>query len=180
MTAPEAALRALRNAMGWVRSFWEWRNRVAAAIGLNAAPHPTHSDLIGSIPIIHSGDRETVVGYDARHLHFRVVMDVREGPADGQVIGMTRSGDSVSPPQYPCTRRSSRPCSRELRDPAMAFQGKGSAQRGIETRLHRFTSFLASLPRRFFCRGAIGNRHRCRGWVDRYPSKYIMPLHLSR
>lgn len=89
MTAAEAALRALRNGAGWVRSFWEWRNRVATAIGLNGVPHPTHSDLIGSIPIIHSGDRETVVGYDARHLHFRIVVDVREGPADGQLIGMT-------------------------------------------------------------------------------------------
>ncbi|AUX79116.1 DUF2867 domain-containing protein [Sinorhizobium fredii] len=89
MTAAEAALRALRNAAGWLRSFGEWRNCVAVALGLNAAPQPTQSDLIGSIPIMHSGNRETVVGYDARHLHFRIVVDVRDGPADGQVIGMT-------------------------------------------------------------------------------------------
>ncbi|OAP38715.1 hypothetical protein ATC00_12505 [Sinorhizobium americanum] len=89
MTAAEAALRALRNAAGWLRSFGEWRNCVAVGLGLNAAPQPTQSDLIGSIPIMYSGDRETVVGYDARHLHFRIVVDVRDGPADGQVIGMT-------------------------------------------------------------------------------------------
>ncbi|APG86771.1 hypothetical protein SAMCFNEI73_pB0060 (plasmid) [Sinorhizobium americanum] len=62
---------------------------MAVGLGLNAAPQPTQSDLIGSIPIMYSGDRETVVGYDARHLHFRIVVDVRDGPADGQVIGMT-------------------------------------------------------------------------------------------
>lgn len=45
--------------------------------------------LIGTFPLLHSDDREAVVGYDDRHLDFRIVVDVREGPADSQIIGMT-------------------------------------------------------------------------------------------
>lgn len=88
MTAAEAALRALRSASSLVQGFVEWRNRLAPVIGLSVS-HPVHSDLISAFPIMHRDDLEAVVGYDARHLHFRIVVDVREGPADGQVIGMT-------------------------------------------------------------------------------------------
>ncbi|WEJ08507.1 DUF2867 domain-containing protein (plasmid) [Sinorhizobium sp. M103] len=135
MTAAEAALRALRNASGWAQSFLEWRNRVAAIIGLNAAPHPTHSDLIGSIPMMHSDDRETVLGYDARHLHFRIVVDVREGPADGQVIGMTtlvRRRNTVGrlcfAAAMPLLTAIVPALLRGVCDPAMAFQRNGNEQ----------------------------------------------------
>ncbi|MDX1089588.1 DUF2867 domain-containing protein [Sinorhizobium medicae] len=88
MTAAEAA-RALGSAAGWVRSLLALRNRFASLIGLNAAAPPAHSGLIGTFPLLHSDDREAVVGYDDRHLDFRIVVDVREGPADSQIIGMT-------------------------------------------------------------------------------------------
>ncbi|MBP2238976.1 hypothetical protein J2Z31_005517 [Sinorhizobium kostiense] len=38
---------------------------------------------------MHSDDRQTVFGYDDRHLLFRLVVEVGEGPADGQIVGMT-------------------------------------------------------------------------------------------
>ncbi|WP_085025699.1 DUF2867 domain-containing protein [Ensifer aridi] len=89
MTAAEAARRALGSAPAWVQSLLALRNRLASLIGLNAAAPPAHSGLIGTFPLLHSDDREAVVGYDDRHLDFRIVVDVREGPADSQVIGMT-------------------------------------------------------------------------------------------
>ncbi|MDK1376375.1 MULTISPECIES: DUF2867 domain-containing protein [unclassified Sinorhizobium] len=89
VTAAEAARRALGSASGWVQSLVTWHNRLAPIIGLSETALPAHSGLIGTFPLLHSDDREAVVGYDARHLHFRIVVDVREGPADGQVIGMT-------------------------------------------------------------------------------------------
>jgi hypothetical protein len=89
MTAAEAARRALGSAPSWVQSLMALRNRLTSLIGLNAAAPPAHSGLIGTFPLLHSDDREAVVGYDDRHLDFRIVVDVREGPADSQVIGMT-------------------------------------------------------------------------------------------
>lgn len=38
---------------------------------------------------MHSDDRKTVFGYDDHHLLFRLVVDVGEGPADGQIVGIT-------------------------------------------------------------------------------------------
>lgn len=52
---------------------------------ISAATDP----LIGAFPIVREGERETVLGFDDRHLDFRIVVEVRDGPAESQVIGIT-------------------------------------------------------------------------------------------
>ncbi|MCA1371720.1 DUF2867 domain-containing protein [Bradyrhizobium sp. BRP14] len=89
MTAAEAAWRALGSAPRWVRNLLIFRNRLVPLVGLNATADTRHSDLVDSLPLMHSGDRETVFGYDDRHLLFRLIVDIGEGPADGQIVGMT-------------------------------------------------------------------------------------------
>ncbi|MDK1493600.1 DUF2867 domain-containing protein [Sinorhizobium sp. 7-81] len=90
MTAAEAARRALGSAPRWVRNLVSFRNRLAPLVGLNATAAPGHADnLVASLPLLHSDDRQTIFGYDDRHLLFRMVVDVRDGPADGQIVGMT-------------------------------------------------------------------------------------------
>ncbi len=89
MTAAEAARRALESAPHWARSLLSFRNRLVPLVGLNATADTRHSDLVASLPLVHSDDRQTVFGYDDHHLLFRLVVDVGEGPADGQIIGMT-------------------------------------------------------------------------------------------
>ncbi|MDK1389320.1 DUF2867 domain-containing protein [Sinorhizobium sp. 8-89] len=90
MTAAEAARRALGSAPRWVRNLVSFRNRLAPLVGLNATADPGHADnLVASLPLLHSDDRQTIFGYDDRHLLFRMVVDVRDGPADGQIVGMT-------------------------------------------------------------------------------------------
>ncbi|WP_198963529.1 hypothetical protein [Sinorhizobium fredii] len=38
---------------------------------------------------MHSDDRETAFGYDDHHLLFRLIVDIDEGLADGQIVGMS-------------------------------------------------------------------------------------------
>ncbi|MCZ4093115.1 DUF2867 domain-containing protein [Sinorhizobium psoraleae] len=89
MTAAEAARRALESAPYWARSLLSFRNRLVPLVGLNATADTRHSDLVASLPLMHSDNRQMVFGYDDRHLLFRLVVDVGEGPADGQIVGMT-------------------------------------------------------------------------------------------
>jgi len=89
ITAAEAAWRVLGSAPRWVRSLLSFRNRLVPLFGLNATADTRHSDLVASLPLMHSDDRQTVFGYDDPHLLFRLVVEVGEGPADGQIVGMT-------------------------------------------------------------------------------------------
>ncbi|WP_106407806.1 DUF2867 domain-containing protein, partial [Sinorhizobium alkalisoli] len=89
MTAAEAARRALGSAPRWVRNILNFRNRLMPLVGLNATADTRHSDLVASLPLVHSDDCQTVFGYDDPHLLFRLIVDVAEGPADGQIVGMT-------------------------------------------------------------------------------------------
>ncbi|WP_246299952.1 DUF2867 domain-containing protein [Sinorhizobium psoraleae] len=89
MTAAEAARRVLGSAPCWVRNLLIFRNRLVPLVGLNATAETRHSDLVSSLPLMHSDNRETVFGYDDRHLLFRLIVDIGEGPADGQIVGMT-------------------------------------------------------------------------------------------
>ncbi len=89
MTALEAARRALGTAPQWIRSLLALRNRVVAPLGLRAAASASNASLIGAFPILRGREREAVLGFDDRHLDFRIVVEVRDGPADSQVIGVT-------------------------------------------------------------------------------------------
>ncbi|PJR10712.1 DUF2867 domain-containing protein [Sinorhizobium meliloti] len=89
ITAAEAAWRVLGSAPRWVRSLLMFRNRLVPLFGLSATADTRYSDLVASLPLMHSDDRQTVFGYDDRHLLFRLVVEVGEGPADGQIVGMT-------------------------------------------------------------------------------------------
>ncbi|CDI12042.1 DUF2867 domain-containing protein [Agrobacterium pusense] len=61
---------------------------MAPLVGLNATADTRKADLV-AIPLVHSDDRQTIFGYDDPHLLFRLIGDVGEGPADGQIVGMT-------------------------------------------------------------------------------------------
>ncbi|ARS66243.1 DUF2867 domain-containing protein [Sinorhizobium meliloti] len=89
MTAVEAAGRALGRAPRWVGNLLSFRNRLVPLVGLNATADTRHCDLVASLPLMHSDERQTVFGYDDHHLLFRLVVDVVEGPADGQIVGIT-------------------------------------------------------------------------------------------
>ncbi len=89
LTALEAARRTLGSAPPWVPNLLALRNRLMAPFGLKAAIPAATGALIGAFPIVREGERETVLGFDDRHLDFRIVVEVRDGPAESQVIGIT-------------------------------------------------------------------------------------------
>ncbi|WP_245424580.1 DUF2867 domain-containing protein [Sinorhizobium sp. BJ1] len=89
MTAVEAASRALGSAPHWVLNLLSFRNRLVPLVGLSPTSDTRHSDLVASLPLVHSSGRQTVFGYDDHHLLFRLIVEVGEGPANSQIIGMT-------------------------------------------------------------------------------------------
>ncbi|OHV83414.1 DUF2867 domain-containing protein [Ensifer sp. LCM 4579] len=89
MSALEAARRTLGSAPRWVRNLLGLRNRLTLPLGLKATAPAADSGLIGAFSVVRDSEHETVLGFDDRHLDFRFVVKVRDGPAESQVIGIT-------------------------------------------------------------------------------------------
>jgi hypothetical protein len=94
--APDlSAMDAARMAAGqfplWVRLLMRIRNAVTGLVGLK--PAITHStgdiEMIGIFPVVSKNDREVVLGFDDRHLDFRVVIDVQNSGARHQIVSAT-------------------------------------------------------------------------------------------
>jgi len=65
----------------WVKLLMVIRNFFARAVRLNTAPAAT--DRIGFFPVTHEDADEIVMGFNDRHLDFRVVIRVEDGRAFG-------------------------------------------------------------------------------------------------
>ncbi|MDK1493390.1 DUF2867 domain-containing protein [Sinorhizobium sp. 7-81] len=89
LTAREAARRMLEPLPGWIRILLALRNRIVSFVGLKTAAPAAADSLIGFFPVLRDDERKAVLGFDDRHLDFRIVVDVRDGPAECQVIGVT-------------------------------------------------------------------------------------------
>ena len=90
LTAREAARLALEHPPGWVRSLMMLRNVLVAPFGLRgAAEKVKNSDTeIGGFPVISVSDDRVVLGFDDRHLDFRIVIDVRQDRPSGQTLSV--------------------------------------------------------------------------------------------
>ncbi|OCP11170.1 MULTISPECIES: DUF2867 domain-containing protein [unclassified Ensifer] len=90
LTATQAAELSLGRSPRWVRDLLGLRNRVVSIIGLkSAAPKPGRLGLVGAFPVLEKSDDEVVLGFDDKHLDFRIVVDVRAGSAVNQIVGVT-------------------------------------------------------------------------------------------
>ncbi|WP_077968058.1 DUF2867 domain-containing protein [Ensifer adhaerens] len=90
MTAAQAAELSLGRSPRWVRDLLRLRNRAVSLIGLkSAAPKPGRLGLVGAFPVLSRTDDEVVLGFDDKHLDFRIVVDVRAGSAVNQIVGVT-------------------------------------------------------------------------------------------
>ncbi|WP_331372464.1 DUF2867 domain-containing protein [Sinorhizobium chiapasense] len=89
LTAGEAARRMLDPLPAWVRGLLALRNRIVSPVRLRTAAPAADRGLIGFFPVLLDDQHKAVLGFDDRHLDFRIVVDVREGPADSQVVGVT-------------------------------------------------------------------------------------------
>lgn len=90
LTAREAARLALEHPPGWVRRLMALRNALVAPFGLKgAAEQVTSSETeIGGFPVVSVSDDRVVLGFDDRHLDFRIVIDIRQDRPNGQTLSV--------------------------------------------------------------------------------------------
>lgn len=90
LTAREAARLALEHPPGWVRGLMTLRNALVAPFGLKGAAErvTTSRTEIGGFPVVSASDDRVVLGFDDRHLDFRIVIDVRQDRPSGQTLSV--------------------------------------------------------------------------------------------
>lgn len=81
VTAMTAARAMLGHFPFWVRSLLRLRNALTAVFGLRSTeyPIPDAAEMIGFFPVVSKSDDQVVLGFDDKHLDFRVVVDTRDG-----------------------------------------------------------------------------------------------------
>lgn len=90
MPAIRAARLALGQSPAWVRGLLMLRNRIVAPFGLKAAEMKLgEAGSVGAFPVVSARDDQVVLGFDDRHLDFRIVVDVAPAGADGSRIAVT-------------------------------------------------------------------------------------------
>ena len=72
MDAIEATRLAFSREPGWIRGLLRLRNRLGLLVGLKPA-------LSGGFPVIRQSPSEVLMGFDDRHLDFRIVVAVAGG-----------------------------------------------------------------------------------------------------
>jgi hypothetical protein len=80
LDAVVAARRAFGRSPEWIRGLMALRNRIVAPFGLKRAASerttPASPDRIGSFPVVSQSADRVVLGFDDRHLDFRIAVDV--------------------------------------------------------------------------------------------------------
>lgn len=74
INAIEAAQRAFARRAGWIHALLELRNRLVSVVGLKPASSR-------GFPIIRKSPEEVLMGFDDRHLDFRIAVTVASGKA---------------------------------------------------------------------------------------------------
>lgn len=60
---------------GWIAALIRLRDRIVAPLGLKGTQHgPSHAS-IGGFPVVSEGPERVVLGFDDKHLDFRIVVD---------------------------------------------------------------------------------------------------------
>lgn len=78
LDAPEAARRAFSRQPGWIDGLLALRNLAMAPFGLKTGADPKlpPGKRYGIFPVVSSTPERVVLGFDDRHLDFRIVIDV--------------------------------------------------------------------------------------------------------
>jgi hypothetical protein len=90
-----SAIDAARMAVGrfplWVRLLMRMRNAATSLVGLKPGTAHSSSDIemIGIFPVVGKSDSQVVLGFDDRHLDFRLVIEVRNAGGTRQIVSAT-------------------------------------------------------------------------------------------
>lgn len=80
LTAIEALPRLLEEAPVWVRGLMDTRNRIVALLGLKTVAYGVVGEgQAGGFPVLYQNPERVVLGFDDRHLDFRIVVDSAQG-----------------------------------------------------------------------------------------------------
>ena len=77
----------LHHPPAWIRSLMALRNRVVALFGLRTVEMVAGTSA-GGFPVLSSTPQRTVLGFDDRHLDFRIVVDLEERE-NSQLVSVT-------------------------------------------------------------------------------------------
>lgn len=94
-TSDFTAITAARAMLGhfpfWVRSLLRLRNAVTGIFGLRSTEYriPDAAEMIGFFPVVSRSDNQVVLGFDDKHLDFRVVIDVRDDDEGRRFVDAT-------------------------------------------------------------------------------------------
>lgn len=90
LDAPEAARRAFSKMPYWATRLLALRNVLVAPFGLktDAGPEQPQGPRFGIFPVVSSTPARVVLGFDDRHLDFRIVVDV-QGAGAGRRVTIT-------------------------------------------------------------------------------------------
>lgn len=91
-SASEIAHLTLDTFPAWVSLLMRLRNRAVALFGLKAAddrPDSQNTEVIGIFPVVSRSQDEIVLGFDDRHLDFRIVIHVENVGPTRQRISTT-------------------------------------------------------------------------------------------
>lgn len=91
LSAIEATHLAFGHFPLWVKLLLKMRNGIVALAGLQSTGDvaATTTERIGFFPIVKQSDRQVVVGFDDKHLDFRVVVDVANGDDGLSIVSAT-------------------------------------------------------------------------------------------
>lgn len=90
-TAIAAARMMLDHFPLWVRSLLRLRDAVTGIFGLRSTEYraPDGAEMIGFFPVVSQSDNQVVLGFDDKHLDFRIVIDVRDDGEGCRLVDAT-------------------------------------------------------------------------------------------
>jgi Protein of unknown function (DUF2867) len=79
LDAPEATRRAFAGQRGWIAKLLAIRNILVAPFGLKSGADRNlpASGRVGMFPVVSSSSERVVLGFDDKHLNFRIIVDVK-------------------------------------------------------------------------------------------------------
>ncbi|TXH82866.1 MAG: DUF2867 domain-containing protein [Rhizobium sp.] len=91
LTAAAAARAMFGRFPLWVRLLVRLRNMLTGLFGLKStrSPGPDGLERIGFFPVVSQSDSQIVLGFDDRHLDFRVVIDLRDDERGRRLVDAT-------------------------------------------------------------------------------------------
>lgn len=90
VTAPQATQAMFGRTPAWVRALLAVRDRIVRLFGLKAAgPVAPSEGKVSGFPVLSSGDDQVVLGFDDKHLDFRIVIDVKPTGGEAHRVSVT-------------------------------------------------------------------------------------------